>query len=192
MFGDWSASSLAGILGGAYVRRAGGSPYLRFPACTQIWRLPRTHEGPAQRSGGRLRCQRGQRQHHSGDGIEIVSWTHNHLVAYIYVFCLYSCKKKLLNLAQMSVLHYFVLPMRIAVTGFFVSSKKKERKKSLLWLAPLPEFYPDFQTSRGESWRNCFSNICFILVLLMSHFFLLYILMSCDVSDGGCIMCLLV
>lgn len=82
--------------------------------------------------------------------------------------------------------------MKIVVTDFFLSSKKKEIHKSLLWLAPLTEFYPNFQTSRGESWRNRFSSVCVISVLLMSHFFLLYILMSCDVSDGGCIMCLLI
>lgn len=88
---------LAGVLGGAHVRRRGGGPHIRFPASTQIRRLPRTHEGPGQRSGGRLRRQRGQRHHHSGDGAKIAPRTQSHLAAYICVFVYISCKKETLE-----------------------------------------------------------------------------------------------
>lgn len=87
----------AGVLGGAHVRRRGGGPHIRFPASTQIRRLPRTHEGPGQRSGGRLRRQRGQRHHHSGDGAKIAPRTQSHLAAYICVFVYISCKKETLE-----------------------------------------------------------------------------------------------
>lgn len=97
--------SPTGVLGGAHVRRCGGSPHIRFPACTQIRRLPRTHEGPGQRPGGRLWRQWRQQHHHSGDDTKIAPWTHSHLAPYVCEFVYISCKKKLLNLARLFLYH---------------------------------------------------------------------------------------
>lgn len=115
---------VAGVLGGAHVRRCGSSSHIRFLAVAQIRRLPRAHEGPGQRPGGRLRGQRSQR-HHSGDGDKVVLRSHNRLVPYVHV---YTCvKTKYIEHSLgchccilLFFLYYSKIPMRIVVTGRFV------------------------------------------------------------------------
>lgn len=196
MLGDWSAlfpsPPPAGVLGGAHVRRCGGGPHIRFPASTQIRRLPRTHEGPGQRSGGRLWRQRGQRHHHSGDGAKIAPWTQSHLAAYICVFVYISCKKKLLNLARLLFFFFvlFVMPMRIVVTGYFVSLKNTHTH-TLLCLAPLYIFYPNWRkkSRRGLWWNHLLNLLCHISTYDEPFLCLSILILH---TYGWSIMCLLI